>query len=172
MSLFRAAIQSPLTARDMTIYIPDLKLATVVEQSSTLPTEEFKSYKISLHGSEIELPTYAQVSGDWTVVLADGTHTIVRQQLLSLLYSKTLFNVYLIPGVKLNLNTGNGINTLVTLAQESLSLLHSGVILGGCWIRSIQPAQFSESQPETPVTWTVSIHYNYVSPLISKLIGE
>lgn len=170
VSLFRTVIQSPLTARDLTIYIPKLKLATVAVQSATLPTEQWKSLKVQLAGQEVEVPTLMQVSGDWTFTVADGTHTILYQQLSKLLYKRAIFDVILLPGVKLNLNNGNPLNTLVSMGQEAISLLRSSVQLGGCWVRSINPAQFSESQPDTPVMWTVTVHYNYVQALISKTL--
>lgn len=160
---FRSAIQQPLTKRDITLWIPSLQEAALLVQSATFPTERFKSTVIKQYGQEIELPTKMQVSGDWSFTLPDGVFTLIRYRLLSLMYSRELFDVYQFLGTA-DVVLPTSIQSLYKLASMASSAMLTAQILRACWVRDIATVEFAANAPEQPVLWQITVHYNYITP--------
>lgn len=165
--IFRTAVQHPLTAKDVMILIPQIPMTTITVQSTTFPTEKFKSCIIKRRGQDVELPTKMQVDGDWSFSVPDDIFTSMRYNLLKVMYKRKLFDVYQILG-SLDINT-NSLSSLLNALGNASSVLLTAQVLNECWIRQIAPIEFSSSDPTRPVTWQVTIHYNYITPLLGVL---
>lgn len=170
VDLFRLLIPQPLTKRDVTVICPRILQIALAGQSLTFPTEELQSVIVKTHrGHEVELPTKFKVGGDWSFDIADSVFTQVRYNLLTVQYKKVLFDTYLLLGNFANsINTNAEASTLgvaTSFLGNLTSLLKTAEVLGKCWIRRIDPVEFSQSQPDQPILWRVTVHYNYIKPL-------
>ena len=166
VDIFRLAIPHPLTQKDVTVICPRILQMAIVGQSSTFPTEELQGVTIPVRGQEVELPTRFKVNSDWSFTVPDSTFTQVRLNLMTVMYKKVLFDVYLLLGDYGSvLNTNNLSASLVSLLGASFSALSTAQTLCRCWIRRIEPVQFSADTPDKPVLWSVTVHYNYIKAL-------
>lgn len=166
IDIFRLLIQQPLTKRDFLLFIPAIAQASVLAQATTFPTEQVQSVEVYKQGQKIELPTKFETVGDWSFDIPDSTLTLIRYNLLDVLYNKQLFEVYFFLGNILNSVNFEGLTSLQSIASNVFSYLTTAQKLGGCWIRNISPVEFSQSDPETPIMWRVLIHYNYIRPVM------
>lgn len=163
---FRLLIQQPLTKRDFLLFIPAIVQASILAQAVTFPTEQLQSVEVYKQGQKIELPTKFETGGDWSFDIPDSTLTLIRYNLLDVLYNKQIFDVYFFLGNILNSINLGGLTSIQSILSNAFSYLTTAQKLGGCWIRSISPVEFSQSDPETPILWRVLVHYNYIRPVI------
>lgn len=170
---FRLAIPAPLTQRDITVVIPKLLPVSLLVQAATFPTEELGEVAVPIRGQEIKLPTKFRSSEGWSFDVPDNLFTTYRYMLMSAYYSRRLFDAHLVLG-----NLADTVNDLTNPNLSSLfSIINNGAIsklvsmktssctLKGCWIRRINPVEFSAQDVTTPILWRVSVHYNYIQPL-------
>ena len=166
VDIFRLAIPHPLTQKDVTVICPRILQMAIVGQSSTFPTEELQGVTIPVRGQEVELPTRFKVNSDWSFTVPDSTFTQVRLNLMTVMYKKVLFDVYLLLGDYGNIfKTNSPLGTLVSAMASGFSTLTTAQVLCKCWIRRIEPVQFSSDAPDKPVLWSVTVHYNYIKAL-------
>ena len=85
--------------------------------------------------------------------------------LLTVQYKKVLFDTYLILGNLANSINTNSWNSVMSVLGNAFSTLTTAQVLGKCWIRRIDPVEFNQSQPEQPIVWRVTVHYNYIKAL-------
>lgn len=166
IDIFRLAIPHPLTQKDVTVICPRILQMAIVGQSSTFPTEELQGVTIPVRGQEVELPTRFKVNSDWTFTVPDSIFTQVRLNLMKVMYKKVLFDTYLLLGDYGSvLNPENAWGTLLSTIGTTFSTLTTAQVLCKCWIRRIEPVQFSADAPDKPVLWSVTVHYNYIKAL-------
>lgn len=170
IAAFRAIMQKPLVRSDFLLFIPRIAQASILAQSTTFPTEALQSVKVARRGQEIELPTRFKVEGDWSFTIPDSTFTLVRQNLLTVMYKQALFDVYLFLGNPTDaLAPSASLSGMLSLAASAASVLLSAEVLHKCWIRSIAPVQLNANAPADAVSWQVTVHYNYIQPLLGLL---
>lgn len=163
---FRLLVPQPLTKRDVTVVCPRILQLALLGQATTFPTEELQGVTVrTRRGYEVELPTKFKVSGDWSFDIPDSLFTQVRLNLLTVQYKKVMFDTYLILGNLANSINTNSWNSVMSALGNVFSILTTAQVLGKCWIRRIDPVEFNQAQPEQPVVWRVTVHYNYIKAL-------
>lgn len=162
-------MQKPLVQSDFLLFIPRIAQASILAQATTFPTEELQSVKAYRRGNEVELPTRFKVNGDWSFTIPDSTFTLVRQNLMTVMYKRVLFDAYLFLGNPVDALMIHNLSSLMSLAAGASSVLLSAEVLHKCWIRKIDAVQFNANAPEQPVEWKVTIHYNYIQSLLGLL---
>lgn len=169
VDIFRLAVPAPLTKRDFTLIIPnELSVSALFTvQAFTFPTEERVGVKVVRRGQEVELPGKFKVGGDWTFSIPENSFAVYRPMILSVMYSKVLFDVYQIPGNIIDVvNPSNVLGSFTSLVEAGSSVVAAAQTLNDCWIRSVSVPEFGSSSPETPIVWDVTIHYNSITKLI------
>lgn len=169
---FRAALPAPLTKRDITLWWPVMPSAALLVQSLSFPTETMATVTVPYRGVTHEFPTHIYQPGDWAFDLPDSFAGGTYAELVEHYYARRVMSVYLILGNVLNaLNfSGNFLGSLVSAGASVLAAVRSGSVLNKAFIKSIAPVDFSMSQPDQPVTWRVTMHYGYITPL-GKMLG-
>lgn len=166
---FRLLVQQPLTKRDFLMFSPQLIQASIIVQSMTFPTERLRSVEVFRRGYRVELPTMFEIPGDWTFEVPESTLTAMRLDLMSVMYKRSVFDVYLFLGSLFNSLNLNSLNSIASILSNAAAIITTAQTLGSCWIREIAPVDFAASDPETPITWRVTVHYNYIRALVGAL---
>lgn len=186
ISLFAAAVPTPLTKRDFTLFMNTLPFASLLVQAATFPTEQVGEAAIPVSGTSVYVPTVYSVPGEWVFEVPDSTFLTIYYQLNTLLYTRRVFDVFLVPGqlsdaVIAGVSSGgnllsgsaslrNWVGDISSMASAGASILLSGKILNRCFIKNIQDVQFSNRQDSgDAVVWRITVRYNYITPVSSDL---
>ena len=177
VSVFTAAIPTPLTKRDILMFWEALPQSSLLVQSLVFPTERMRTVQVPVGGVMVEMPTGVYESGDRTFEVPDNIYTTVRYELWRAYMERRLYDIPLLMGNPLDsLNLSDGVSFEVSLSSilKGVGSAVSGSLLTGCvlcrsFIKSIDDVTFTnQGGSSDAVIWRVTVHYGYVSKLSFK----
>lgn len=150
---FASIITRPLNLHNFLVKIPKFDYSIVI-QSTTFPTEEFRMVKLYTQGEEVRYPTIPQNNGEWAIKVPENDDGKIWNQFRTMKNS-----VYDQVSGLMNPQAWFPIEIYARdLANRPIFLS----ILHGCWIKGKNDVSLDASNPQNSWQWDFKFVYQWI----------